>query len=582
MYSVSFICPACQTPQNAQDVICGACGLVFASRPLFAADALASAGQCPHCAQPVRKGAQICGACGHALLGASAPFRLGQTLAHGRYTVRRPLSRGGMGALYLATDHAADRTVVITTLLDYFDPANPQQAQAARERLLREAATLAALRHPAIPHVFTSFQDGPLTYIVMEYIVGHDLGQGLTHIDDPQGRISSGRPYAQAEVLRWGIALCRVLEYLHRQQPHPIVHHDIKPGNLLIDRDSDLLFLVDFGTAGTCLPAPAGAGAAVGQPSLYGTVGYAPPEQYRGQSEVRSDVYALAATLYHLATDDNPWAHPLQFPQLDRLGALGQVLDAALQHDAARRPSADVLRQRLEALLDPACAPLIYTPNGAAVANSAALVGWCERHWAAAADWLYVRLPDQIEVWWGQADLAEELRAIVRAQSGDRNAGLDAALARLDPYGFGAAHPQLRAGKQTLGFGVLMTHTANAWPLTLVNDGRRYVRAQVQPPEWVRSDQPDLALIPARQTTLTLTARRSAGATAGPLHGTVRIYADTNDSPPLLQVEVWAEIGRERTTRARFLGVMFVLLLILCLVLVWWGNRIEIADWALS
>ncbi len=94
-------------------------------------------------------------------------LQLGQTLAHGRYTVQLALSKGGMGAIYLATDHEAfDRTVVVKAMLDYFDPTNPQEIRIAREHFLHEARTLSTLRHPAIPQIYTYFQDGPHNYIV--------------------------------------------------------------------------------------------------------------------------------------------------------------------------------------------------------------------------------------------------------------------------------------------------------------------------------------------------------------------------------------------------------------------------------
>src|SRR5262249_53453603 len=151
-----------------------------------------------------------------------------------------------------------------------------------------------------------------------------------------------------ADVLRWGVALCRALEYMAGRQPHPALHRDIKPANLVIDRGSGDVRLVNFGGS-TARPLALSGGDQMSRSPLMGTHGYAAPEQYTGQSEPRSDVYALAATLYHLATDDDPRAHPFQF-YLERLGRLGQALDAALQLDvAARLDAADLLR-RLEGM----------------------------------------------------------------------------------------------------------------------------------------------------------------------------------------------------------------------------------------
>ncbi len=354
-----------------------------------------------------------CTACGATLTYQYQALNPSQTLANGRYTVQQALSKGGMGAIYLATDHEAfDRTVVIKAMLDYFDPHDPHAVQEARERFLQEAKTLATLRHPAIPQIYTYFQDSTYNYIVMEYIEGHDLEQRLTRHDDASGRLIRGQQYPQAEVLRWGMALCRVLEYLAERKPHAVVHHDIKPANLLLDSDSGEIRLVDFGTAKARLLAGAG-GMGLQKSSIHGTAGYAAPEQYRGESEPRSDIYALAATLYHLATDDDPRGHPFDFPQLPQLGAFGQVLRAALNPDAAQRSSAAAVYRQLEALLGAAQrAARCKRPTAASSPTLLTLAVWCEQHWLAAMTWLYGKLPDQIELWWGQTRLAHELRAI--------------------------------------------------------------------------------------------------------------------------------------------------------------------------
>jgi serine/threonine protein kinase len=279
-------------------------------------------------------------------------YQPGQTLAAGRYTIRRSLAQGGMGAVYLATDHQTfDRPVVIKAMRAYIDATDPHEASAARRRFMEEARTLASLRHPTIPQIYAYFQEGPHSFIVMEYIEGANLQQELTSIDEATGQPVPGRASPVTQVIRWGIQLCRVLEYLADQQPHPVTHHDIKPANVLIDALTGDVRLVDFGAAQARLLHPAGVGGENQPAPSYGTPGYAPPEQYRGMGEPRSDVYALAATLYHLVTDDDPGLHPFRFPHLDRLDALGRVLHGALDHKITRRPTAATLGQQLEALL---------------------------------------------------------------------------------------------------------------------------------------------------------------------------------------------------------------------------------------
>ena len=347
-------CPGCRSPHDPRAAVCDACGRIF-SYPVSDNPKLPLAEQpalCSNCAQPMPASTRVCATCSPARPFGYAPLQPGQLLANGRYTIQRALSRGGMGAIYLANDHETfDRAVVIKAMLDYFDPSDLQAVQVARARFFQEARTLAELRYPAIPQIYSYFQDGPHNYIVMEYVEGDDLEQRLTHTDDT-GVATAGQPYSQADVLRWGVALCRVLEYLTSRPPGPVIHHDIKPANLILDRASDTLKLVDFGTARARLLLHAGS-VGLQQSSIYGTQGYAAPEQYRGQSEPRSDVYALAATLYHLATDDDPRPHPFTFPQLNQLGPLGHVLRSALQVEVAARPPVTELRRRLEGLIGP-------------------------------------------------------------------------------------------------------------------------------------------------------------------------------------------------------------------------------------
>jgi serine/threonine protein kinase len=116
----------------------------------------------------------------------------------------------------------------------------------------------------------------------MEYVEGPTLLEKLTH-PDPHGNIVPGRPYPVEDVLRWGIQLCDVLIYLADQNP-PVVHHDIKPANIIIDRASGNARLVDFGTAKARLVLQPGGRMGIQQSSIYGTEGYAAPEMYQGES----------------------------------------------------------------------------------------------------------------------------------------------------------------------------------------------------------------------------------------------------------------------------------------------------------
>ena len=303
--------------------------------------------RCASCGSDNRDSAHFCSNCGRLL---AAPGRIGRLqpgqVIQGKYTIIRLLGRGGMGAVYLATQVIANnqRNVVIKEMLDYFDPANPESERKARERFESEAATLVALNFAYIPQIFDYFSEGGRNYIVMQYIPGRNLQERLTH-EDESGQTIRGAPYSLDQVRRWGIQICKVLEYLAGQN---VVHMDIKPANLIVNDAGDI-WLVDFGTARAQQTVPPGGVMGMRRSSIYGTGGYAPPEQYQGYVESRSDVYALAATLYHLLTDDDPRHHPFQFPRLNTLpGPLAVSLMQALQHDVKQRSTAAQLRQALE------------------------------------------------------------------------------------------------------------------------------------------------------------------------------------------------------------------------------------------
>ncbi len=164
----------------------------------------------------------------------------------------------------------------------------------------REARLLANLRHPALPLVTDFFSEPAGQFLVMQYVPGADLATLLKE---------RGEPFALGQVLAWAEQLLKVLVYLHAQPP-PIIHRDIKPQNLKQTPHGDLV-LLDFGLAKPMRrqqlsaetddlpPTDPSVGAYTPQ--------YAPLEQIEGAAtDPRSDVYAAAATLYHLCTGTAP------------------------------------------------------------------------------------------------------------------------------------------------------------------------------------------------------------------------------------------------------------------------------------
>jgi serine/threonine protein kinase len=413
---------------------------------------------CPRCGFPNRATAKYCSQCGIDLRGPTfvyVPLRVGQTLKSGTYAykVLQPLGKGGMGAVYLATQTLVgrERHCVIKEMLDYVDPANPGAVRKAQQRFREEAATLVELNHVGIPQIYDYFSESGRNYIAMQFIEGESLDKRLSH-EDEQGQCVKGSAQPVERVVRWGIQLCRVLEYLAERKP-PVIHHDIKPANIILNRATGQVCLVDFGTAKARLTMQPVGQMGVRKSSVYGTAGYAAPEMYppRSESEPRSDVYALGATLYHLLTDDNPRDHPFQFPKLTGLPAgIHRVLEGAIKVDVQQRLTAAQMRRRLEAI-EIKATPFHFR-SGVAAHNLAELVELCDRHWEDAKFHFYGK---DFENWLRTSlhrhDLVSKVLP-VRQRGGDKDAGLEEFLHILDPT---LAPPAPDVSPSTLDFGSL-------------------------------------------------------------------------------------------------------------------------------
>src|SRR5713101_5790425 len=246
-------------------------------------------------------------------------------LLDGRYRVKKVLGVGGMGRVYLSNDtRLANRPVAVKEMI----VGDGIQEKKAIEDFTREANVLARLSHPGIPTLIDHFAENQRHYLVMEFVAGGDLQAVLDKLG-PRGKLDEDK------VLRWARQMLEVLDFLHAQKP-PIIYRDLKPGNIMIDKDGRAM-LIDFGIA-RFLP-PGGRGTQIG------SVGYAPPEQYLGKLEPRSDLYSLGATMHHLLTGRDPQLEPpFSFPPLRQLAPevsveVERVVMWALEREADRRPA---------------------------------------------------------------------------------------------------------------------------------------------------------------------------------------------------------------------------------------------------
>ncbi len=209
---------------------------------------------------------------------------LQRTLA-GRYSVERELGRGGMGVVFLARDVALDRPVAIKVL------TGAAADDRLRERFLREARTAAGLSHPNIVPVHAVEEHGGSVCFVMAYVQGETLGE----------RVRRAGPLPVADAARITEEVAQALAYAHGRG---VVHRDIKPDNILLERGSNRALVTDFGIARV-----ATAGALTTDGEIVGTAQFMAPEQADPGAVLdgRTDLYALGATAFFTLTGRLPF-----------------------------------------------------------------------------------------------------------------------------------------------------------------------------------------------------------------------------------------------------------------------------------
>lgn len=256
-----------------------------------------------------------------------------------RYSIQSVVGVGGMGAVYSARDlHFPNvfKRVAVKEMINLVrDPAVRDTIVSNFER---EANILATLNHPSIPRIYDYFTQDDRSYLIIEFIDGKDLEAILVESQDF---------LSEAQVVNWAIELCDVISYLHNYKPEPIIFRDIKPSNIMINTQGHVL-LVDFGIAKTFQPGQKG--------TMIGTEGYSPPEQYKGESSQRGDIYAMGATLHHLLTKRDPRLEPPFSFEVRKIRSINpavsseleEVIYTALSYDPEKRfSSVEVMKEAL-------------------------------------------------------------------------------------------------------------------------------------------------------------------------------------------------------------------------------------------
>jgi serine/threonine-protein kinase len=249
----------------------------------------------------------------------------------GKYRILSKIGRGGMSTVYLAINDRANKPWAIKEVrrdgIQHYD--------IVRQSLVIETDLLKKLNHKNLPSIVDVIDRDDHFLIVMDYIEGITLER----IVKEQGA------QKQEDVVAWAIQLCDVLQYLHTREPS-IIYRDMKPANVMLRYDNSIA-LIDFGTAREYKEK------AVNDTTCLGTQGYAAPEQFggQGQSDARTDIYCIGATMYHLITGHNPSEPPYEmYPITYWNESLSSGLEAIILKCTQKNP--DDRFQTAEELMD--------------------------------------------------------------------------------------------------------------------------------------------------------------------------------------------------------------------------------------
>ena len=241
------------------------------------------------------------------------------SLVDGKYKILSKVGQGGMSVVWMAINEKANKTWAVKEVrkdgtLDF---------EAVKQGLVAETDILKKLSHPNLPSIVDVIDTEESFIIIMDYIQGNSLNKALEEY--------GAQP--QEYVIGWAKQLCDVLGYLHTRQP-AIIYRDMKPANIMLKPDGNVM-LIDFGTAREFKEKN------LADTTCLGTVGYAAPEQFggMGQTDARTDIYCLGATLYHLVTGCNPSEPPYEMKPIRQINpALSSGLERIILKCTQRNP----------------------------------------------------------------------------------------------------------------------------------------------------------------------------------------------------------------------------------------------------
>ena len=241
------------------------------------------------------------------------------SLVDGKYRVLRKVGQGGMSVVYMAVNERANKTWAIKEIRK----DGTQNYEVVKQGLIVETDMLKRLDHPHLPSIIDVIDGEGSFLIVMDFIEGKTLNDILKEY--------GAQP--QESVIDWAKQLCDVLGYLHSRTP-AIIYRDMKPSNVMLKPDGNVV-LFDFGTAREYKSQN------LEDTVCLGTRGYAAPEQYggHGQTDARTDIYCLGATMYHLLTGHNPSEPPYEmYPIRHWNPALSKGLEAIILKCTQKNP----------------------------------------------------------------------------------------------------------------------------------------------------------------------------------------------------------------------------------------------------